>query len=426
LATSPLGVCNPTNDDLTGASDSPESIVVGPDLWYSFIAVTSGIRIEVADVAPQDLAIEILDAGMNPVDLENVVGGDGGEALNYGGLTAGNQYYISVSNAGGGGGAGAFTICVQWLPDTRCDYGPGPYSLCGTFKADWVGANAYAFHFTSQTTLLTYDKTQNSPTPGTFCVLNTVPGLEWNDTYDVTIGAVWNLLDGNGGTEAVEVLGDETCFIVVTPQPLMVLRPSDNCANHGPHFIGNTIAGQPFVCGAIDYEWTFVRTDVPELPIVHLRGAANRFLNLNTVPGLTPGGTYDVSMRPIFVSASSAYGAVDCISIVGPAGMVADNNGATVEHNVTDKVDENGLEVGLYPNPNNGELINVNLTNLESDIVKIEMFDMYGKLVYSKQFAVEGVLNTILTFEEPLAGGVYMVNIIMNGEIQTERMVVER
>jgi hypothetical protein len=420
-----LGTCSSITDDLTPATDSPESSTTGPDLWYSFTAVTSGARIEVADATPQSLTIELFDSGMNSVDLENAVVGNGDEALNIGNLTPGETYWISVSNDDPGSGIGTFTLCVQWLPDTDCDYGPGPYSLCGTFKADWVGANAYAFHFTSTTTMMTYDKTQPSPYPGTFLVLSTVPGLEWGDTYDVVIGAVWNLMDGSGAVEAVEVEGTSECQVIISDQPLMVLRPSDNCANHGPHLMGSTIAGQPFVCGAVDYEWEFTRTDVPELPIYHLRGAANRFLTLNTVPGLVPGGTYDVRVRPVFASASSDWGPVDCLSIVGPA-MMEVNEGPVAEAEADKTVETDGFDVALYPNPNNGEMFNLNLTNIESELVLVDMFDMYGRLVYSQQFTVNGALNTVISFDTPLAGGSYSVKITMNGEVRNERMIVQR
>jgi hypothetical protein len=36
------------------------------------------------------------------------------------------------------------------------------------------------------------------------------------------------------------------------------------------------------------------------------------------------------------------------------------------------------------------------------------------------------VLNTNITFERPLANGLYMVEAIFNGEVQTQRMMVQK
>ncbi|MBL7942695.1 MAG: T9SS type A sorting domain-containing protein, partial [Flavobacteriales bacterium] len=412
-----LGSCSLTSVDLSGASDSPESQASGNDLWYSFVAVTSGARIEAHDVSGQDVHVELFDGGMSSVSYENVVGGNGDEYLNVGNLTAGNTYWVSVT------GSAMVDVCIQWIPDTRCDYGPGPYNLCSTFKADWVGSNGYTFYFTSTTTLNTYSKYQASPTPGTFCVLSTVPGLTWGDTYDVLISSNWTLSTGSG-SESVEVLGDESCSVIVNPQPLMVLRPSDNCANFGPHLLGQTVAAQPFVCAAIDFEWEFTRTDVPELAFTHLRGAANRFLNLNTVPGLVAGATYDVRIRPIFSSGPGAYGAADCLSIVGVGGaaeQVVDNQQAE-----TERLDVSEIASLIYPNPNTGEMVNINLNGIESETVKVRIMDGIGKVVFERTYSVEGSLLKQITFDNPLAAGSYTVNMIAGDVIRTEKMMVQR
>jgi hypothetical protein len=258
-------------------------------------------------------------------------------------------------------------------------------------------------------------------------VLSTVPGLAWNDTYTVLIGAVWNLADGNGNIEMVEVEGDEPCEVIISPEPTMILRPSDNCANHGPHFIGNTVAGQPFVCGSVDYEWEFVRTDIPELPIYKLRGAANRFLNLNTVPGLALGGVYNVRMRPIFANGPGTFGAASCLSIVGPAMMDSSDDTAGYQENISEKTEVSEVETAIYPNPNTGTAINVNLTGLVSDQVNIEIRDQVGRLVYRTMLvATEGKLNSVITFNAQLTSGLYTINFFSDNEMRSERFIVSR
>ena len=41
-------------------------------------------------------------------------------------------------------------------------------------------------------------------------------------------------------------------------------------------------------------------------------------------------------------------------------------------------------------------------------------------------FTVEGSLNTIVTFAEPLASGIYNVEFSVDGQIMTERMIVAK
>jgi hypothetical protein len=49
-----------------------------------------------------------------------------------------------------------------------------------------------------------------------------------------------------------------------------------------------------------------------------------------------------------------------------------------------------------------------------------------GKQVWSNRYAVNGVLNTNITFERPLANGLYFVEAMFNGEVQTQRMMVQK
>jgi hypothetical protein len=52
--------------------------------------------------------------------------------------------------------------------------------------------------------------------------------------------------------------------------------------------------------------------------------------------------------------------------------------------------------------------------------------DAMGRQVWSNRFVVSGVLNTNITFEKPLANGLYFVEAIFNGEVQTQRLMVQK
>jgi hypothetical protein len=396
--------------------------VTGEDVWYSFVAPTSGASIRVVS-GVNDILIELQDAFGNLVDSENLVAGAGDEVLNISSLTPGDTYLIGVRNYDSSGGIGVFTLCTKYVLSSTCDYGPGPYSLCGSYKADFVGANAYRFDFTSTTTNATYTKTQ---TGTTFLPLVQVPGLTYNDTYDVSITAIFVVQDGNGNNENVEVATLSPCQIIVNPQPLADLRAQDRCAN-GPKFLGATVAANPHVCGVVNYKWTFTRTDVAELPFDHYRGAANRFLALSTVAGLVPGATYNVVVTPVFSYGEGVAGPVQCLSIVGPVSMLLDSANNTEENDAANKaISLDAVAVGIYPNPNNGDMVNVNLAGMEQSVILVDITDATGKTIYSEQYSVEGSLNTVITFDQPLANGVYFVNFTSDKEVRTERLVVQR
>jgi hypothetical protein len=111
--------------------------------------------------------------------------------------------------------------------------------------------------------------------------------------------------------------------------------------------------------------------------------------------------------------------------IVGTAGMVVDNNNAN-EEVVRNGGIANDVNLGLYPNPTHGENVNISLSGVTSDNVQIRIVDAMGRQVYSNRFAVDGILNTNLTFQHPLANGLYMVEAIFNGEVHTQRMMVQK
>jgi hypothetical protein len=428
LSMDALGTCN----GLVG-EDMDAATVVAPvatynsddnDLWYSFVPMTSGVRLEVNTV-DFDAVVEIYDAGLTLVDLEDAVFINGGEVLNIGSLTAGDTYTVRVSPWIATAGPALFDICVQSIPDTRCDYGSGPYDLCDLFKADWVGADDYIFTFTGSD--LT-DYVYQAGAANTFVVLSGVAGLEWDDTYTVSINSVFMLADGNGIMEAVEVQNDEPCSIDVNPQPLAVLRASDNAVNYGAHYLGDYIAATPFVCGVIDWTWEFTNTDGSQLPITHSRGAANRYMRLSDVSGLVPGATYDAIVKPEFAGGGSTiYGAIDQISIIGPAGIVAEIESVVVIGAEANRADVVEATLGMYPNPAS-DIVNINITNIAEGVttVMVDILDQTGRLVVAEQVSVNGSSMLVNMSVNDLANGMYNVRITMNGTQTVERLIIQK
>ncbi len=86
------------------------------------------------------------------------------------------------------------------------------------------------------------------------------------------------------------------------------------------------------------------------------------------------------------------------------------------------------INMTIYPNPNDGEQVYLQLDKL-MDIqqnIFVEVFDIYGKMIHNEQIAVNGAnVNKILTFDQPLATGLYLINIRINDQTITRKMMVK-
>jgi hypothetical protein len=213
-------------------------------------------------------------------------------------------------------------------------------------------------------------------------------------------------------------------------QPSTSLRTADQCIN-GTKFRGAIVASLPWVCGVTNWRWEFTEVNpitlaTVGLPIAVNRGAASNFINLGTIAALQNGKTYAVRTAPILASTGSNYqwGPTYYMCIIGSAGMVLEDNNSTSQNIKTDIANE--VNLSLYPNPTHGTDVNINLSGVESDNVQIRIVDAMGKQVWSNRYTVNGVLNTNITFERPLANGLYFVEAIFNGEVQTQRLMVQK
>ena len=433
MSTSIWPNCNAISGTLVNAtvSGSAQTIcLTGEDKWHQFVATSEGISI-VVNSSAVNIVIELQTAAGVLVAQENAVAGLGGEILNHYGLTAGQVYKVGVRNYNSAQGNGTYSICVKMLKRGGCDYGPGPYSLCQYFKATWAGAagTSYTFTYTGLTGPAAgnvYTRTQNSD----ICVLsNVAPTLPYGSTYSVLITNTYTLNNGAGVAETIAVPGLAPCSMSTIAQPVTALRTSDRCTA-GTRFRGSVVASLPWVCGTTNWRWEFTELDAQNnpvgLPITVNRGAASNYLNLGTVLQLQYGKTYSVRTAPIlsYTGTNYQWGTPFCLSIIGSAGMIAD--GSQAANQAVRLETTNEVNMSLYPNPTHGTDVNINLSGVDSDNVQIRVVDAMGRQVWSNRYSVNGVLNTNITFERPLANGLYFVEAIFNGEVQTQRMMVQK
>ena len=415
------------------SSDANTICLTGEDKWHQFVATSEGVSI-VVNSTSTNILIELQTAAGVLVAQENAVSGLGGEILNHSGLTVGQVYKIGVRNYNSASGSGAYTICAKILKRGGCDSGPGPYTLCQIFKATWAGAvgTSYTFTFTGLSGPAlgnVYTRTQSSD----YCLLSSVfPTLPYGSTYNVLITNTYTLLNAAGVAEFISVPALSPCTMITSPQPLTALKLNDRCAA-GPRNRGASVTSLPWVCGISDWRWEF--TEVNSMgapiaaPITVNRGAASNLLNLGNVVQLAYGKTYSVRTAPLLSYTGSNYlwGAPQCMSICSSNGscMVLDSDGRPPAPQ-TEKMDKaDDVNLSLYPNPTQGASVNINLTGVESENVHIRIIDAMGRQVWSNRYSVSGVLNTNISFERPLARGLYLVEAIFNSELQTQRMLVQ-
>ena len=429
--------CSAQTHTLSGfaASSSSQSIcLTGEDKWHSFVATSEAVSIVVGSTA-NDILLELQSNAGVLLATENAVAGLGGEVLNFSGLTAGQVYKVGVRNYNSALGIGSYTICVKMLKRGGCDSGnsaawSSTLNLCKIFKATWAGSGVqYRFTFVGTSGIAlgnTYVKTQSSD----YLALSTVsPTLPLGCTYSVTVTTIFNIADAAGNLEQVEVPALSACSITMEQAASTALRAADRCSV-GPKFRGAIVASLPWVCGVTNWKWEFTELDaggnVVGIPIVYFRGAASNYANLSLVVALQYGKTYAVRTAPVFSYGEGAYGTVQTMCIVGSAGMVLDEASNAAQNSTRDMLVTNEANMSLYPNPTHGTDVNINLSGVTSDNVQIRVVDAMGRQVWSNRYSVDGILNTNITFERPLANGLYFVEAIYNGELQTQRMMVQK
>ncbi len=432
--------------------------VSGNEVWYSFTALSNAIRISVvgATGVADDNEISLYDGPAttpmiplmteNDVNSASAVAEKGSEILLTDQLVPNQPYLFSVKN--NNATAGQVTIVISYLRASEGDIMPytnysGVYNTtCQNFKAkfranstgytvkrwaDQAAANAFVASGTGTPSFVFAIPPGSGTVASTVCQLgrflpaNILSGSAV--TYYVTVDASYNLADAAGNMNALTAIGNVVSPIGLNSEADLNVRASDRCPVSKIVATG-TIATNRSVCGVRNYDYEFAMV-LPSVSIpVNAAGpvGGSRILAINTVPGIGNGQTYDVKIRARHVdnATNSNYGTAACVKTTGVAGMpTIEDEGVIAERSF------NGVTTSIYPNPNNGSSVNLNIDGLEGEL-QVRITDATGRMVYSNRYIVEGAMNTTMDFGQNLAGGVYMVEMVQNGQLNTMRMVVNR
>jgi hypothetical protein len=151
--------------------------------------------------------------------------------------------------------------------------------------------------------------------------------------------------------------------------------------------------------------------------------SSSPFLQLGVLPNLGNAGAWNVRVRPNFAYGNGVYGPVQRILVSGTAASELAQGEEVSE--LMDKSEEAFQTSSIYPNPNAGNMIAVNFTDLTSNQVQVRVLDAMGREIFRSAYGVEGSLNQIITFDQTLAAGLYMVEMTDGTNIVSERMIVK-
>jgi hypothetical protein len=407
LVITPLGSCNSVSGDLSQASPSSQAqsiCITGEDLWYSFVAVTSGMRAQVNSIQ-NNILIEVQDASGNMVNVENLQSVPGNEILNYGDLEAGEQYFISVRNFNSAQGSGQFSLCLNWLQESTCDMGAGPYNMCAMYKADFTNTMNYVFHFTP---ILGGETISHLSLGSTKVKLENIAGLNFNTTYNVTIDAVYTMSNGLGQSEQVQVSGSENCTVIMGMPNTTQVRSIDGCPNMKNLY--SYIQATPHVCGNLGYEWEIQRTDITSAVMYRTSPNNSRFLQLTPANGFVSGGSYVVRVRPIVNSAVVIpFGPPRCVQL----------SGATLPLVNSEK--NKALNFSFYPNPAD-EFLNVQIEGANGEGIQYEILDISGRRVQKNKILLNENYNSVLDISS-LVSGLYYLRIFDMSETKSHAFI---
>ena len=440
--------CSSFYGTLAGAfpsANANSSCVTGEDVWYNFVAQSSGTTIFIGSYV-NDIVIELQDANGNLVEVENTVNGPGTEVLTTTNLIAGQEYRIGIRNNNGIlNPGGAFSACVRHLRRGGADSGtsatwPSTLSTCSLFKASYCGGTGVQYRYTwtgisGTATGQVFTRTQTSDYLNVTAV---TPSLHAGSMYNVLVTAIYTIPNGAGVNEVVELTALAPSTITISPVANVALRSADQLSN-GPRYRGSIVAALPWVCGVTNWRWRFTEVNpltlqTVGLPIEQNRAAASNYINLNSVTALQYGKTYAVQSAPLFSYTGSNYqwGPVTYMAIIGSAGLIVDPSEGSSQGSEKDVLQDSSkglpqdLELNVFPNPSNGSDLNLNISGIESDNVLVKIYDSMGRKVESLRLVVNGNLQTQLPMMNNYSNGMYMIEVTSELQTKSSRVLISK
>jgi hypothetical protein len=265
------------------------------------------------------------------------------------------------------------------------------------------GATSYTFFVTNTSLGYSAQWTINAPYLGVS--LLKFPGLQYGATYNVTV----KVLSGGVLSAAGAV-----CTITLGSLPTSSLTTA-SCGATG--LTRNSYIYCNGVSGATQYNWTFTNSSLG-FSYTWSPAGPYKSLQMNRIPGLVAGQTYNVTVTAVVGGITTQPGAV-CPITLSSAFMVEYEGDGSKEF-----LEMNTLSSIVYPNPVSLDAeLKIQLNEIQTTTVIIT--DVMGRLVFEKQFAEMDLINISLA-GMGISPGIYNVAVSNGTTIENNKIVVTK
>lgn len=389
----------------------------GPDLWYKLSANYNTLRAGLSAAIGENTLYLFRDLGscLQQMELAQLANTGGNQTLFSDELQVGQNYYVVLHGEGGVYNASA-KMCFNHLLASSCDHtysnNTGVYaSSCSSFKAQYkANASAYVFNVLSGS----QNGTNLNLTPWSFTttssnsVVSRIGSIFPANltgsaiSYQVNVPVIYSLPDAMGNFYSLTASGSTNCSVTMSPEATISLRAADRCPVLKS--ISSFVTIDRTICAAEKYEWEFSQVLPIAQAAIRVMGPVNAsILFLSNVPGIANGRTYNVRVRPVYFNGTKGdWGTAQCLT-TAVSGMVQQSNPGAVNLKVEDE-----SSFGLYPNPSNGEEVQLIWKQGQYQDEIISIWDAQGKQLESRAFAVSGSTNLALSIDG-LSDGMYFV-----------------
>ena len=255
----------------------------------------------------------------------------------------------------------------------------------------------------------------------------------WGGEYNTRVDVRYNLLDGAGTVEPIDVLGSTSSAncsdVTVRAHPAIEVRSSQRCPAtllRTNYLVGDRVVATTPVCGVLNYTYEFTQvtscadgTVVSVVPSTFSTVAATPYLQLGVFPNLSAAGAWDVRIRPNFAYGAGTFGPTQRINVNGTSASSMMN-----DETVNEMEAANNSTMELYPNPVSGSLAWLNFTGLVNEKVQVRLLDLTGRELISNQYTVESALQTEMRIDH-ISNGIYIVELIDGTSKLEQRLVVQ-
>jgi hypothetical protein len=381
-----------------------------------------------------------------PLDIENDVtptnlgiSTDGGnEVVYYDQLEVGTMYWICVRNLNNN--YGSSSLRMAYLRGSAMDIGAytnysNTYgSTCQNFKCKFKpGASYYTFNLwngniaqgTANWIYSTAPTTTSNAT--TVVQLGKLVGANINNApiqHTVKVDAHYALKDAYGNTEQVVGYGVTPGVFTLNAEADLNLRTTDRCPVYKSPTTGS-MATNRSVCGTSRYIWQLtINAPSPGLPqTVNGPVGGSRVFSINTIPGINTNQQYNVRISSLHADqqTQSNYGTSQCMRTYGFAGS------PIVDESENDNTDQQrSTQIQLYPNPNGGEGVVLNINGMEGETT-ITITDATGRTIEQMTKIIEGdYYQQEIMFQQSLSSGLYQITMDNGFRREVARMIVVR